>query len=129
KDEIATWERGDSTWGGQARGIGTVPVCVSVHERAGGEGRVLAGKGVVGYCERDSFTFLNLQGYTSQMVVMAMMDLGIRADTMSTEQQIEDIIQSLINLPDGPELKIKNKDTRIDAVLTGKGFLEKGCKY
>nr|GEY46788.1 hypothetical protein [Tanacetum cinerariifolium] len=44
KDEIATWERGNSTWGGRARGIGSVPVCVSVHERAGGEGRVLAGK-------------------------------------------------------------------------------------
>nr|GEZ85101.1 hypothetical protein [Tanacetum cinerariifolium] len=48
KDEIATWEKGNSTWEGQARGIGTVPVCVSVQERAGGEGRVLAKKGVVG---------------------------------------------------------------------------------
>nr|GFD56082.1 hypothetical protein [Tanacetum cinerariifolium] len=28
------------------------------------------------------------------------------ADTVSTEQRREDIIQSLINLPDGPELKI-----------------------
>nr|GEV17768.1 copia protein [Tanacetum cinerariifolium] len=54
-DEISTWERGNSTWGGRARGIGTVPVCVSVQERAGGEGRVLAGKGVVGvlFRERD----------------------------------------------------------------------------
>nr|GEY80343.1 hypothetical protein [Tanacetum cinerariifolium] len=34
--------------GRSARGIGTVPMCVSIQERAGGEGRVLAGKGVVG---------------------------------------------------------------------------------
>nr|GEY73966.1 hypothetical protein [Tanacetum cinerariifolium] len=32
---LATWDGGNSTWGGWARGIGTVPVCVSVQERAG----------------------------------------------------------------------------------------------
>nr|GEW20039.1 hypothetical protein [Tanacetum cinerariifolium] len=41
---------GNSTWGGQVRVFGTVPVCVSVQEMAGGEGRVLAGRVVKGYC-------------------------------------------------------------------------------
>nr|GEX42482.1 reverse transcriptase domain-containing protein [Tanacetum cinerariifolium] len=46
EDEIATWERGNSTWGGRLGALGTVPVCVCAHEMVyGGEG-VLAGKGV-----------------------------------------------------------------------------------
>nr|GEV67194.1 uncharacterized mitochondrial protein AtMg00810-like [Tanacetum cinerariifolium] len=44
----ATWDGGNSTWGGRARVFGTVSVCVSVQEMAGGEGRVLAGKVVKG---------------------------------------------------------------------------------
>nr|GEX10175.1 hypothetical protein [Tanacetum cinerariifolium] len=40
----------ESTWGGRARVIGTVPVCLGVQERAGGEGRVLAGRFIDGYC-------------------------------------------------------------------------------
>ncbi|GJY24016.1 hypothetical protein Tco_0397674 [Tanacetum coccineum] len=44
------------------------------------------------------FMFLNLQAYTSQIVVMAMMALAIGADIVSTEQRREDIIESLINL-------------------------------
>nr|GEX43944.1 hypothetical protein [Tanacetum cinerariifolium] len=44
EEDVATWDGGNSTWGGQVKGFGTVPVCVSVQERAGGEGRVLAGK-------------------------------------------------------------------------------------
>nr|GEX94810.1 hypothetical protein [Tanacetum cinerariifolium] len=47
---LATWDRSNSTWGGWARVFGTVPVCVSVQEMAGGEGRVLAGRVVKGYC-------------------------------------------------------------------------------
>nr|GFA28157.1 reverse transcriptase domain-containing protein [Tanacetum cinerariifolium] len=43
-----TWDGGNSTWGGRAKGIGTVPLCVSVQEMAGGEGRVLAGMVVKG---------------------------------------------------------------------------------
>nr|GEZ59774.1 reverse transcriptase domain-containing protein [Tanacetum cinerariifolium] len=44
----ATWDGGNSTWGGRARVFGTVPVCVRVQERAGGEGHVLAGRFVKG---------------------------------------------------------------------------------
>nr|GEV56734.1 ribonuclease H-like domain-containing protein [Tanacetum cinerariifolium] len=40
--ECATWDEGKGTCGGRAKGFGTVPVCVSVQEMAGGEGRVLA---------------------------------------------------------------------------------------
>nr|GEU40546.1 hypothetical protein [Tanacetum cinerariifolium] len=43
KEEIASWDGGNSTWGGQVRVFGTVPVYVRVQERARGEGRVLAG--------------------------------------------------------------------------------------
>nr|GFA03037.1 hypothetical protein [Tanacetum cinerariifolium] len=40
----ATWDGGNITWGGRARVLGTVPVCVGVQEKAyGGEG-VLAGR-------------------------------------------------------------------------------------
>nr|GEZ49236.1 hypothetical protein [Tanacetum cinerariifolium] len=46
--ECATWDGGKGTWGGRAKGFGTVPVCVSVQEMAGGEGRVLAGMVVKG---------------------------------------------------------------------------------
>nr|GEY75809.1 hypothetical protein [Tanacetum cinerariifolium] len=38
KKGCATWDGGKSTWGGRARGFGTVPVCVRVQERAGGDG-------------------------------------------------------------------------------------------
>nr|GEV86048.1 reverse transcriptase domain-containing protein [Tanacetum cinerariifolium] len=38
KKEIANWDGGKSTWGGRVRVFGTVLVCVSVQERAGGEG-------------------------------------------------------------------------------------------
>nr|GEY44712.1 integrase, catalytic region, zinc finger, CCHC-type, peptidase aspartic, catalytic [Tanacetum cinerariifolium] len=44
----ATWDGGNSTWGGRARVFGTVLVCVRVQERAGGEGWVLAGRFVKG---------------------------------------------------------------------------------
>nr|GFC16111.1 hypothetical protein [Tanacetum cinerariifolium] len=46
----ATWDGGNSTWGGRARVFVTVPVCVSVQEMAGGKGQVLAGRVVKGYC-------------------------------------------------------------------------------
>nr|GEY18680.1 reverse transcriptase domain-containing protein [Tanacetum cinerariifolium] len=38
----ATWDGDNSTWGGRAKGFGTVPVYVRVQERVGGEGWVLA---------------------------------------------------------------------------------------
>nr|GEW39337.1 reverse transcriptase domain-containing protein [Tanacetum cinerariifolium] len=34
KEDAATWDGGKGTWGGRARGFGTVPVCVRVQERA-----------------------------------------------------------------------------------------------
>nr|GEV06553.1 hypothetical protein [Tanacetum cinerariifolium] len=40
----ATWDRGNSTWGGRVRVFGTVPVCVSVQEMVYGGGSLLAGK-------------------------------------------------------------------------------------
>nr|GFC90734.1 hypothetical protein [Tanacetum cinerariifolium] len=30
-----TWDGSKGTWGGRARGFGTVPVCVRVQEKAG----------------------------------------------------------------------------------------------
>nr|GFA31383.1 hypothetical protein [Tanacetum cinerariifolium] len=52
EDEIARWERGNSTWGGRLGALGIVPVCVYAQEIAGGEGQVLAGKVVLGLlCE------------------------------------------------------------------------------
>nr|GEW70887.1 RNA-directed DNA polymerase, eukaryota, reverse transcriptase zinc-binding domain protein [Tanacetum cinerariifolium] len=48
KEGCATWDGGNSTWGGRVRVFGTVLVCVRVQERAGGEGRVLAGRVVKG---------------------------------------------------------------------------------
>nr|GEZ91056.1 hypothetical protein [Tanacetum cinerariifolium] len=50
KEGCATWDGGNSTWGGRAKVFGTVSVCLGVQERAGGEGRVLAGRFVEGYC-------------------------------------------------------------------------------
>nr|GEV80619.1 hypothetical protein [Tanacetum cinerariifolium] len=44
KEGCATWDGSKSTWGGRARGVGTVPVCVSVQERVYGGGIVLAVK-------------------------------------------------------------------------------------
>nr|GFB46223.1 hypothetical protein [Tanacetum cinerariifolium] len=38
----AMWDGGKITWGGRAKVFDTVPVCVRVQERAGGEGWVLA---------------------------------------------------------------------------------------
>nr|GFC21802.1 hypothetical protein [Tanacetum cinerariifolium] len=40
----ATWDGGNSTWGGRARVFGTVPVCMKVQEKAGEEGLILAGR-------------------------------------------------------------------------------------
>nr|GEX85066.1 putative reverse transcriptase domain-containing protein [Tanacetum cinerariifolium] len=37
-DEIATWERGNSTWGGRVKGFGTVPVYVRAQEKLGKRG-------------------------------------------------------------------------------------------
>nr|GEW86686.1 hypothetical protein [Tanacetum cinerariifolium] len=48
KKGCATWDEGNSTWGGRVRVFGTVSVCLSVQERAGCEGRVLAGRVVKG---------------------------------------------------------------------------------
>nr|GEZ85782.1 hypothetical protein [Tanacetum cinerariifolium] len=45
-----TWDGGKGTWGGRAKGFGTVPMCVRTQEKAGEGVVVLAGKGVVGYC-------------------------------------------------------------------------------
>nr|GEX65976.1 reverse transcriptase domain-containing protein [Tanacetum cinerariifolium] len=46
KEDAATWDGGKSTWGGQARGFGTVPVCVRVQESEYEGGSLLAGKTV-----------------------------------------------------------------------------------
>nr|GEY76255.1 hypothetical protein [Tanacetum cinerariifolium] len=47
-ESLATWDGGNSTWGGRARVFGTVPMCVRVQERAGEEGLILAGMVVKG---------------------------------------------------------------------------------
>nr|GEY13371.1 hypothetical protein [Tanacetum cinerariifolium] len=44
KEDAATWDGGKGTWGGQARGFGTVPVCVRVQEIAEEGVVLLAGK-------------------------------------------------------------------------------------
>nr|GFA36081.1 hypothetical protein [Tanacetum cinerariifolium] len=41
EDEIATWERGNSTWGGRLGALGTVPVSTGEAVERGG---ILAGK-------------------------------------------------------------------------------------
>nr|GEY44896.1 hypothetical protein [Tanacetum cinerariifolium] len=46
----ATWDGGNSTWGGRVRVFGTVPVCVRVQERVYGDELFLAGKGVRVLC-------------------------------------------------------------------------------
>nr|GEV39020.1 hypothetical protein [Tanacetum cinerariifolium] len=48
-----TWDGGKGTWGGRAKGFGTVLVCVCTQEKAGEGVVVLAGKGVVGGCGDD----------------------------------------------------------------------------
>nr|GEY81534.1 hypothetical protein [Tanacetum cinerariifolium] len=48
KKGCATWDGGNSTWGGRVRVFGTVSMCLGVQERAGCEGRVLAGRVVKG---------------------------------------------------------------------------------
>nr|GEX45373.1 DNA-directed DNA polymerase [Tanacetum cinerariifolium] len=45
-----TWDGGKGTWGGRAKGFGTIPVCVHAQEKAGEGVVILVGKGVVGYC-------------------------------------------------------------------------------
>nr|GEZ46355.1 hypothetical protein [Tanacetum cinerariifolium] len=35
EEECATWDGGNSTWGGRVRVFGTVPVCVSAQEWLG----------------------------------------------------------------------------------------------
>nr|GEY27306.1 hypothetical protein [Tanacetum cinerariifolium] len=47
-EEIASWDGGKGTWGDRVRVFGTVLMCVRVQEKAGGEGRVLAGRFVEG---------------------------------------------------------------------------------
>nr|GEZ66925.1 hypothetical protein [Tanacetum cinerariifolium] len=37
EEEVATWDGGKSTWGGQVRDFGTVPVSSGAQEIAGGE--------------------------------------------------------------------------------------------
>nr|GEW62924.1 retrovirus-related Pol polyprotein from transposon TNT 1-94 [Tanacetum cinerariifolium] len=48
KEGCATWDRGNSTWGGRVKVFGTVSVSLGAQEIACGRGRFLAGKGVVG---------------------------------------------------------------------------------
>nr|GEZ97019.1 hypothetical protein [Tanacetum cinerariifolium] len=50
KEEIASWDGGKSTWGGQVRVFGTVPVVLGAQEIAWGRGSILAGKVVWGDC-------------------------------------------------------------------------------
>nr|GEZ32361.1 hypothetical protein [Tanacetum cinerariifolium] len=56
KKGCATWDGGKSTWGGRARGFGTVSVCMRVQESENGGGVFLAGrvvKGTVGRRQTD----------------------------------------------------------------------------
>nr|GEY37009.1 ribonuclease H-like domain-containing protein [Tanacetum cinerariifolium] len=56
KEEIASWDGGKSTWGGQVRVFGTVPVSLGAQEIAWGRGEFLSRKGVVGVlCRNDQF--------------------------------------------------------------------------
>nr|GEW93579.1 reverse transcriptase domain-containing protein [Tanacetum cinerariifolium] len=50
KKGCATWDGSKSKWGGRARGFGTVPVCVSVHEMVGEGVVVFGGKRSCSYC-------------------------------------------------------------------------------
>nr|GEV11635.1 hypothetical protein [Tanacetum cinerariifolium] len=43
-ESLATWDGVNSTWGGRAKGFGTVPVCMRVQERAGEDGLILTGR-------------------------------------------------------------------------------------
>nr|GEY63993.1 reverse transcriptase domain-containing protein [Tanacetum cinerariifolium] len=56
KEGCATWDGGNSTWGGRVRVFGTVPVYVSVQEIAGGEGAILAGRVVKGMAPKKTST-------------------------------------------------------------------------
>nr|GFA93678.1 hypothetical protein [Tanacetum cinerariifolium] len=48
KEGMCPWDGGNSTWGGRAKGFGTVPVCVRAQEKLGKGESILAGKGVRG---------------------------------------------------------------------------------
>nr|GEX52700.1 hypothetical protein [Tanacetum cinerariifolium] len=71
KESLATWDGGNITWGGRLGALGTVLVCVCAQEMAGGEGQVLAGKGVGLLCE--------LLGFR-RLAVLVLASLGERPE-------------------------------------------------
>nr|GEX19916.1 hypothetical protein [Tanacetum cinerariifolium] len=101
EDEIATWERGNSTWEGRLGALGTVPVCVYAQERAGVRDGFLAGKRVKGYCGRkiadiDADVEVNLENvYNLDMAhketVLSMQDVT-NADVKEVAEEMVEII-------------------------------------
>nr|GEV44896.1 hypothetical protein [Tanacetum cinerariifolium] len=57
KEDAATWDGGKSTWGGRARGFGTVPVSLGAQEIVWGVGVFLAGKEVRVLCSAIRINF------------------------------------------------------------------------
>nr|GEZ45976.1 integrase, catalytic region, zinc finger, CCHC-type, peptidase aspartic, catalytic [Tanacetum cinerariifolium] len=62
KEEIASWDGGKSTWGGRAKGFGTVPVCVSVEEMVYGGRSLLAGKYLRATVRKGGLCQLGIEG-------------------------------------------------------------------
>nr|GEX54227.1 hypothetical protein [Tanacetum cinerariifolium] len=77
EERIATWERGNSTWGGRVGALGTVPLCVYAQEMAGVRDGFLAGKGNDGYLK-------HLEKETSNLVLYVVLILYYMLPTAAT---------------------------------------------
>nr|GEV67259.1 reverse transcriptase domain-containing protein [Tanacetum cinerariifolium] len=133
KEGCATWDRGKSTWGGRARGFGTVPVCVSVQEKAGGMsfgGKILVDLQEHTIAEKDfknlypsDFEDLNLlllQGYLDHLLgsdkLMLSTVVKLWTQNLVIRQQVEDF-----------QLGIKSYQTRLN--LTKPGWDATGYEF
>nr|GEU45417.1 hypothetical protein [Tanacetum cinerariifolium] len=121
EDEIATWERGNSTWEGRLGALGIVTVCVCAQERVGVRDGFLAGKRVKGYCGRkiadiDADVEVNLENvYNLDMAhketVLSMQDV--------TDADVKEVAEEMVEV-------ITTTKIIVDEVSTAGGELNAG---
>nr|GEW80319.1 retrovirus-related Pol polyprotein from transposon TNT 1-94 [Tanacetum cinerariifolium] len=75
KEEFATWDGGNGTWGGWVRVFGTVPVSLGAQEIAWGRGRFLAGRFVKAL--KDTLRKLKGKAIVDEAVILHPIDLEL----------------------------------------------------
>nr|GEV36181.1 hypothetical protein [Tanacetum cinerariifolium] len=97
KEDAATCLGGNGTWGGRAKVFGTVPVCVRVQERVGGEGFMATS---IISISSDSLEE-SVESSTSRGVIFGTIPTIIHTDVSTIVPDVLEVAAAIVALPTG----------------------------